>query len=243
MSTPTATVAKNPSRQDVRDAGLPLNPSSLEMDEFFATDEQQQHQHQTFRDKYNFCHASERPLPAMEWAGARLLGLSPHTTSSSRSSSIDLWYLGLDISAEAEKEHDRIKSFEEQELDAFQRVKRELFSDVPYFLIIDNLESERDWWEGKDLQDFIPRNTTFSLLSSFNLNNNSNTITAAAVWVDEQQQYGQASGKMRVDGNGSLSSTAAWEKQPLRAHGQGRRSNTGSRGRSRRKRASSWSTE
>ncbi|KAM0910452.1 hypothetical protein ACQ4PT_014130 [Festuca glaucescens] len=68
-------------------------------------------------------------------------------------------YLGLDISAEAEKEHGRIRSFEEQELDAFQRVKRELFRDVPYLLIIDNLESERDWWEGKDLQDFIPRST------------------------------------------------------------------------------------
>ncbi|KAE8805389.1 putative ATPase [Hordeum vulgare] len=75
-------------------------------------------------------------------------------------------YLGLDISAEAEKDHGGIKSFEEQELDAFQRVKRELFSDVPYFLIIDNLESKRDWWEGKDLQDFIPSNTAFSLLSS-----------------------------------------------------------------------------
>ncbi|KAF7100937.1 hypothetical protein CFC21_102374 [Triticum aestivum] len=67
--------------------------------------------------------------------------------------------LGLDISAEAEKERGRIRSFEEQEIDAFQRVKRELFRDVPYLLIIDNLENERDWWEGKDLHDFIPRNT------------------------------------------------------------------------------------
>ncbi|XP_066326470.1 uncharacterized protein [Miscanthus floridulus] len=67
--------------------------------------------------------------------------------------------LGLDISAEAEKERGRIRSFEEQELDVFQRVKRELFRDVPYLLIIDNLESERDWWEGKDLHDLIPRNT------------------------------------------------------------------------------------
>uniref|UniRef100_A0A0D9XEY0 AAA+ ATPase domain-containing protein n=1 Tax=Leersia perrieri TaxID=77586 RepID=A0A0D9XEY0_9ORYZ len=68
-------------------------------------------------------------------------------------------YLGLDISAEAEKERGRIWSFEEQEYDAFQRVKRELFRDVPYLLIIDNLDNERDWWEGKDLHDFIPRNT------------------------------------------------------------------------------------
>uniref|UniRef100_A0A0E0ILD4 AAA+ ATPase domain-containing protein n=1 Tax=Oryza nivara TaxID=4536 RepID=A0A0E0ILD4_ORYNI len=68
-------------------------------------------------------------------------------------------YLGLDISAEAEKERGRIRSFEEQEHDAFQRVKRELFRDVPYLLIIDNIDNERDWWEGKDLHDFIPRNT------------------------------------------------------------------------------------
>ncbi|KAG8057153.1 hypothetical protein GUJ93_ZPchr0002g26338 [Zizania palustris] len=68
-------------------------------------------------------------------------------------------YLGLDISAEAEKERGRIRSFEEQEHDAFQRVRRELFRDVPYLLIIDNLDSERDWWEGKDMHDFIPRNT------------------------------------------------------------------------------------
>lgn len=66
--------------------------------------------------------------------------------------------LGLDVSAEAEKERGRIRSFDEQELDAFQRVKRELFRDVPYLLVIDNLETEKEWWEGKDLHDLIPRN-------------------------------------------------------------------------------------
>ncbi|KAJ8621152.1 hypothetical protein MRB53_029681 [Persea americana] len=67
--------------------------------------------------------------------------------------------LGLDVSAEAEKERGRIRSFDEQEFEAFQRVKRELFRDVPYLLIIDNLETEKEWWEGKDLHDLIPRNT------------------------------------------------------------------------------------
>ncbi|KAG9448864.1 hypothetical protein H6P81_008829 [Aristolochia fimbriata] len=67
--------------------------------------------------------------------------------------------LGLDVSAEAEKERGRIRSFDEQEFDAFQRVKRELFRDIPYLLIIDNLETEKEWWEGKDLHDLIPRNT------------------------------------------------------------------------------------
>lgn len=67
--------------------------------------------------------------------------------------------LGLDVSAEAERERGRMRSFEEQEQDAFQRVKRELFRDTPYLLIIDNLETEKEWWEGKDLHDLIPRNT------------------------------------------------------------------------------------
>ncbi|XP_047328752.1 uncharacterized protein LOC124932180 [Impatiens glandulifera] len=67
--------------------------------------------------------------------------------------------LGLDVSADAEKERGRIRSFEEQEGEAFKRVKRELFRDMPYLLIIDNLETEKEWWEGKDLHDLIPRNT------------------------------------------------------------------------------------
>ncbi|KAF8409825.1 hypothetical protein HHK36_005904 [Tetracentron sinense] len=67
--------------------------------------------------------------------------------------------LGLDVSAEAEKERGRIRSFEDQEFEAFQRVKRELFRDMPYLLIIDNLDTEKEWWEGKDLRDLIPRNT------------------------------------------------------------------------------------
>ncbi|KAG7958048.1 hypothetical protein I3843_11G205400 [Carya illinoinensis] len=44
-------------------------------------------------------------------------------------------------------------------LDAFKRIKKELFRDMPHLLIIDNLETEKDWWEGKDLHDLIPRNT------------------------------------------------------------------------------------
>ncbi|XP_047966689.1 uncharacterized protein LOC125211055 [Salvia hispanica] len=67
--------------------------------------------------------------------------------------------MGLDVSADEEKERGRIRSFEEQEMEAFKRVKRELFRDLPYLLIIDNLETEKEWWEGKDLHDLIPRNT------------------------------------------------------------------------------------
>ncbi|XP_010545302.1 PREDICTED: uncharacterized protein LOC104817726 isoform X2 [Tarenaya hassleriana] len=67
--------------------------------------------------------------------------------------------LGLDVSSDAEKERGRLRSFDEQEFEAFKRIKRELFRDMPYLLIIDNLEIEKDWWEGKDLHDLIPRNT------------------------------------------------------------------------------------
>ena len=67
--------------------------------------------------------------------------------------------LEIDISAESDKERGRIKSFEEQELEAFQRLKKEIFREIPYLLVIDNLESEREWWEGKDLCDLIPKNT------------------------------------------------------------------------------------
>ncbi|KAH0707382.1 hypothetical protein KY290_011935 [Solanum tuberosum] len=67
--------------------------------------------------------------------------------------------LGLDVSADAEKERGRIRSFDEQESEAFKRVKREMFRDMPYLLIIDNLETEKEWWEGKDLHDLIPTNT------------------------------------------------------------------------------------
>ncbi|KAL6553338.1 hypothetical protein OROGR_007180 [Orobanche gracilis] len=66
--------------------------------------------------------------------------------------------MGLDVGVDEERERGRIHSFEEQESEAFKRVKRELFRDIPYLLIVDNLENEREWWEGKDLRDLIPRN-------------------------------------------------------------------------------------
>nr|GMC74433.1 Disease resistance protein [Ipomoea batatas] len=67
--------------------------------------------------------------------------------------------LGLDVSADGEKERGRIRTFDQQESEAFKRVKREMFQDVPYLLIIDNLETEEEWWDGKGLHDLIPRNT------------------------------------------------------------------------------------
>ncbi|KNA18327.1 hypothetical protein SOVF_071740 [Spinacia oleracea] len=64
-----------------------------------------------------------------------------------------------DVSADPEKERGKIRNFEEQEYEAFKRIKRELFRDMPYLIIIDHLETENEWWEGKDLLDLIPRTT------------------------------------------------------------------------------------
>lgn len=68
-------------------------------------------------------------------------------------------FLGLDVGTESQvgPERGRVRTFDEQEMEAFQRVKRELQRDVPYLLIIDNLESERDWWDGRELSELIPR--------------------------------------------------------------------------------------
>ncbi|MCO5556834.1 hypothetical protein L7F22_010387 [Adiantum nelumboides] len=68
-------------------------------------------------------------------------------------------FLGLDVGTESQvgPEQGRIRTFDEQEMEAYQRVKRELQRDVPYLLIIDNLESERDWWDGREISELIPR--------------------------------------------------------------------------------------
>lgn len=67
--------------------------------------------------------------------------------------------LGLDVSTETQMcpEKGRIRTFEEQEHEALQRIRRELLRDVPYLLVIDNLESEMDWWDGRDILELLPR--------------------------------------------------------------------------------------
>lgn len=68
MSTPgSATRTSNPSRRRTDTPICRYIPSSLEMDEFFDAAERQQHQ--SFREKYNFCPANDCPLPGRyEWA-------------------------------------------------------------------------------------------------------------------------------------------------------------------------------
>ncbi|KAG2239957.1 hypothetical protein Bca52824_091188 [Brassica carinata] len=50
-----------------------------------------------------------------------------------------------------------VGSFEEREDTAVSRIRRELMRDIPFLLVIDNLESEKDWWDSKLVMDLLPR--------------------------------------------------------------------------------------
>ncbi|XP_023749711.1 uncharacterized protein LOC111897991 [Lactuca sativa] len=93
-----------------------------------------------------FAHRYSRRYKLVIWVG----GESQHLSQNLLNLSL---HLGLDVSADSEKERGRIRSFDELETEAFKRVKRELFRDIPYLLIIDNLETE------KDLHNLIQGNT------------------------------------------------------------------------------------
>lgn len=97
---------------------------------------------------YKYSHRYKRVL----WVGGEARYLRQNILNLSMN-------LGMDVSADPEKDRGRIRNFEEQEYEAFKRIKRELFRDIPYLIIIDYLETENEWWEGKDLHDFIPRST------------------------------------------------------------------------------------
>ncbi|KAJ6810071.1 uncharacterized protein M6B38_157620 [Iris pallida] len=49
------------------------------------------------------------------------------------------------------------RCFEEQEKDSIARVRKELMRDIPFLVVIDNLEGEKDWWDRKDIMDLLPR--------------------------------------------------------------------------------------
>ena len=51
----------------------------------------------------------------------------------------------------------RVRAFDDQVTSAIERIRKELEKDLPYLLIIDNLENERDWWDGRELSDLLPR--------------------------------------------------------------------------------------
>ncbi|WVZ26361.1 hypothetical protein V8G54_004905 [Vigna mungo] len=66
-------------------------------------------------------------------------------------------FLEVDASVENSLEKTRIKGFEEQEEAAVSGIRKELMRNIPYLVIIDNLESEKDWWDHKLVMDLLPR--------------------------------------------------------------------------------------
>ncbi|XP_019059376.1 PREDICTED: uncharacterized protein LOC104814630 [Tarenaya hassleriana] len=66
-------------------------------------------------------------------------------------------YLEVDVGVENCSDKTRTKSFEEQEEAAISRIRKELMRNIPFLVIIDNLESEKDWWDSKLVMDLLPR--------------------------------------------------------------------------------------
>lgn len=67
-------------------------------------------------------------------------------------------HLEVDLSVDTrlhEKGSDRC--FEEQEEEAIAKIRQELMRDIPYLVIIDNLESEKDWWDKRVIMDLLPQ--------------------------------------------------------------------------------------
>ncbi|XP_020578496.1 uncharacterized protein LOC110023421 [Phalaenopsis equestris] len=66
-------------------------------------------------------------------------------------------FLEVDLSIESvHLDKGKLKCFEKQEDEAITRIRKELMRDIPFLVVIDNLESE-DWWDRKVLMDFLPR--------------------------------------------------------------------------------------
>ncbi|XP_071708108.1 uncharacterized protein [Rutidosis leptorrhynchoides] len=75
-----------------------------------------------------------------------------------RQNYLNLWsFLEVDVGIESGLERSRTKSFEEHEETAVARIRKELMRNIPFLVIIDNLESEKDWWDHKHVIDLLPR--------------------------------------------------------------------------------------
>lgn len=75
-----------------------------------------------------------------------------------RQNYLNLWsYLEVDVGIENTLEKSRIKSFEEHEDSAVSTIRRELMRNIPFLIVIDNLENEKDWWDHKLVMDLLPR--------------------------------------------------------------------------------------
>ncbi|KAL5727315.1 hypothetical protein ACHQM5_000525 [Ranunculus cassubicifolius] len=76
-----------------------------------------------------------------------------------RQNYLNLWsFLEVDVGIDNQYlQRGKTKSFEEQEDAAISRIRKELMREIPFLVVIDNLESEKDWWDKKYLMDLLPR--------------------------------------------------------------------------------------
>ncbi|XP_076941239.1 uncharacterized protein LOC143610727 [Bidens hawaiensis] len=75
-----------------------------------------------------------------------------------RQNYLNLWsFLEVDVGIESGLDKSRTKSFEEHEETAITTIRKELMRNIPFLIIIDNLESEKDWWDHKHVIDLLPR--------------------------------------------------------------------------------------
>ncbi|KAK4771414.1 hypothetical protein SAY87_031946 [Trapa incisa] len=75
-----------------------------------------------------------------------------------RQNYLNLWsFLEVDVGIENGIEKSRIRSFEEHEDAAVSHVRKELMRNIPFLIVVDNLESEKDWWDRKPVMDLLPR--------------------------------------------------------------------------------------
>ncbi|XP_008791271.3 uncharacterized protein LOC103708224 [Phoenix dactylifera] len=67
--------------------------------------------------------------------------------------------LGVDVHMDNELSPERNgpRSFEDIEEEAIRKVRKELMRDIPFLLVIDNLEREKDWWDGRNVMELLPR--------------------------------------------------------------------------------------
>ncbi|XP_057978377.1 uncharacterized protein LOC131164872 [Malania oleifera] len=65
--------------------------------------------------------------------------------------------LEVDVGIEGCLGKNRTRSFEEQEEAAISRVRKEFMRNIPFLVVIDDLESEKDWWDNKLIMDLLPR--------------------------------------------------------------------------------------
>ncbi|KAF6169802.1 hypothetical protein GIB67_034194 [Kingdonia uniflora] len=66
--------------------------------------------------------------------------------------------LEVDVSMENQLcfERKKPRSSKEVEEEAIQRLRKELMRDIPFLIVIDNLETEKDWWDGRNIMELLP---------------------------------------------------------------------------------------